>query len=395
MAISLVGQHMEGIPFSSIRRVFEKADKLAAQGVKVINFGIGRPDFDTPEHIKAEAKKALDQGRVHYTPNIGILELRQAIADSIKQYKKVDYDPNTQIMVTSGGQEAIYLSLRVFLNPGDEVLVPDPGYPQFTPATQLAGGCCIPMPLIAEQNYMPDLETIATQVTEKTKAMIVNSPHNPTGAVLDPDQLSQIAEFAKSHGLVIFSDDAYDRIVSTQAEYLSPAALPGMKDQTVIWGSLSKTYAMTGWRIGYIAAPAELIRAAVKMQQNVQLSTCSFSQAGAVAALNGPQECVEKMAAEFSRRRDIILDGISTAPGLSCPATPRGAFYAFVHHKVPGHDSQSLADLLLEKAGVAVIPGTPFGQGGQGYLRISYATSQANCQEGMARINDVMKTLVE
>ena len=384
---------MADIPFSSIRRVFERAARLASGGTRVINFGIGRPDFDTPDHIKAAAKRALDEGFVHYTPNVGVPALRQAIADSIQKYKQVPYNPETEIMVTAGGQQAIYLSLQAFLNPGDEILVPDPGYSQFVSSIRLAGGKALPMPLSAGNNFMPDLEAAGQLIGPHTRGIVVNSPHNPTGAVLDPDQLAEIGRFAEAHGLVIFSDEAYDRILYPNTDFRSPAALPGMKIRSVIWGSLSKTYSMTGWRIGYLAAPRDLITAAVKVQQNVQLSACSFAQAGAVAALNGPQECVDEMVAEFNRRREIILDGIELAPGLTCPAIPRGAFYVFVRHEAAGMDSVKLADYILDTAGVAMIPGTPFGERGEGFLRISYATSQTECKEGMTRIADVMKKL--
>jgi aspartate/methionine/tyrosine aminotransferase len=393
VSISLVGQHMADIPFSSIRRIFERAAKLASRGTEVINFGIGRPDFDTPEHIKAAAKKALDQGLVHYAPNTGIPELRRALADSIREYKHVKYDPDTEILVTAGGQEAIYLSLRAFLNPGDEILVPDPGYTQFASAIRLAGGKGIPMPLVADNNFMPDLAEATKLIRPKTRGIIINSPHNPTGAVLNPDQVDAIGNFARDYGLVVFSDEAYDRILYPGAKFKSPAALPNMKNQTAIWGSLSKTYAMTGWRIGYLAAPHKLIRAAIKMQQNVLLSACSFAQAGAVAALDGPQVCVDKMVLEFDRRREIILKGIEEIPCFYCPTKPRGAFYVFARHDSVGLDSKELADRILDKAGVAVIPGTPFGERGEGYLRISYATSQAACKEGMTRIAEVMQKL--
>ena len=384
---------MADIPFSSIRRVFERADRLAARGTKVINFGIGRPDFDTPEHIKAAAKGALDAGFVHYTPNSGVPALKQAIADSIRKYKQAAYDPETEIMVTGGGQEAIYLSLQAFLNPGDEILVPDPGYTQLTSSIRLAGGQALPVPLAAGDNFRPDLETAERLIGPQTRGIIVNSPHNPSGAVLDPDQVAEIGRFAETHDLVIFSDEAYDRIIFPGTVFSSPAALPGMKNRTVIWGSLSKTYAMTGWRIGYLAAPRELIAAAVRVQQNVLLSACSFAQVGAVAALNGPQTCVDEMVAEFNRRRQIILDGIALAPGLTCPTIPRGAFYVFVRHDSTGMGSAQLADYILDTAGVAVIPGTPFGKRGEGFLRISYATSPAECKEGITRIAEVMSKL--
>ena len=384
---------MADIPFSSIRRVFERAARLAAMGQKVINFGIGRPDFDTPAHIKSAAKQALDEGFVHYTPNLGIPRLRRAIADSIKKYKHVSYDPESEIMVTAGGQEAIYLSLEAFLNPGDQILVPDPGYTQLVSSIRLAGGEGVCMPLMTGENFMPDLDAAARLIGPRTRGIVVNSPHNPTGAVLAPGQIAALGRFAEAHGLIVFSDEAYDRIVFPGAEFSTPAALPGMKDRTVIWGSLSKTYAMTGWRIGYLAAPAELIAAAVRVQQNVLLSTCSCAQAGAVAALEGPQQCVEEMVTEFNRRREIILGGIGQAPGLECPTIPRGAFYAFVRHDTPGMDSATLADHVLDNAAVAVIPGPSFGQRGEGFLRISYAASRTECREGMARIAETMQKI--
>jgi aspartate aminotransferase/aminotransferase len=384
---------MAAIPFSSIRRVFDRAARLAAGGTKVINFGIGRPDFDTPDHIKTAAKRALDEGFVHYTPNSGIPDLRAAISATIEKYKRISYDPETEIMVTAGGQEAIYLSLKAFLDPGDEILVPDPGYTQLGSAIQLAGGNVLPMPLLAGNNFMPDLEAAGRRVGPQTRGIVVNSPHNPTGAVLAPEEIAAVGRFADAHDLVIFSDEAYDRILFSDTECCSPAALPGMRERTVIWGSLSKTYAMTGWRIGYLAAPAELIGAAVRVQQNVLLSVCSFAQAGAVAALNGPQTCVDEMVAEFSRRREIILEGIAQAPGLECPTVPRGAFYVFARHHVAGLDSVGLADYILDHAGVAIIPGTSFGQRGEGFMRISYAASQTDCREGMARMAEIMQQL--
>ena len=384
---------MADIPFAGIRKVFEKAAKLEAQGKKVIHFEIGRPDFDTPSHIKEAAKKALDKGFVHYTPNLGTLDLRQALSESLMKYKNLTYDPLTEIMVTAGGQEAMYLSLMALLEPGDEVLIPDPGYSQFTTCVRLAGGVAVPYPLLLEENSAPDLEAAEMLLSDRTRAIVVNSPHNPTGGVMTPQQVEGVSGFAKNYGLLLFSDDAYDRMVFEGSRFVSPASFPGMKDKTVLWGSLSKTYSMTGWRIGYLAAPADLVAGAVKMQQNVLLSVCSFAQAGAVAALQGSQECVETMVAEFERRRQVILDGLSHAPGLSALTDPRGAFYVFVRHETPEKDSSALADYLLDHGGVAVVPGTTFGEKGDGCFRISFATSYEDCKEGMERIARCMKEL--
>ena len=395
MALPWIANRMGEIPFAGIRSVFEKAARLEADGSKVIHFEIGRPDFDTPAHIKAAASKALREGMVHYTPNAGIQSLREALAESIEKHKGIHYDPSCEIMATAGGQEAMYLSLQAIIDPGDEILVPDPGFSQFNSCTKLAGGVPVSLPLLADQNFMPDLETAKKLVSKKTKAIIVNSPHNPTGAVITAKQTESICQFAVQHGLVVLSDEAYDRILFEDGDFISPAALPGMKQKTAIWGSLSKTYAMTGWRIGYLAGPKELIEAAVRIQQNLMLSICSFAQAGAVTALRGPQGCVNDMVAEFDRRRQVILTGIERSPGLSCPTIPKGAFYVFARHNVPGMDSKRLADYFLERGAVAVVSGTAFGARGEGFIRISYATAIEDCKEGMDRITGLMTQLTK
>jgi aspartate/methionine/tyrosine aminotransferase len=384
---------MADIPFAGIRKVLEKAAHLEERGRQVIHLEVGKPDFDTPEHIKAAAVAALAEGFVHYTPSMGIPALREALAESLQQYKGVHYDPETEIMATAGGQEAIFLSLRAFLNPGDEVLVPNPGFSQFFSCIKLTGGVPVSLPLRAYENFAPDLAAAQKLLTDRTRALIVNSPHNPTGSVLTVRQLEEICRFAAENDLVIFSDEAYDHMIYDGSRFFSPAGCKDMKRQTVIWGTLSKTYSMTGWRVGYIAAPKALISAAIKVQQNVMLSICSFAQAGAVAALKGDQACVTRMVDEFDNRRRIVLQGIENSPGLSCPAIPGGAFYVFAKHDVPGMTTSELADYLLDEGGVAVVPGTTFGTMGKGYLRISYATSSRNCKEGMERIAQAMAQL--
>jgi aspartate aminotransferase/aminotransferase len=393
MSFTFTSTKVAAIPFAGIRKVFEKAARLESKGAKVIHFEIGRPDFDTPEHIKQAAKLALDQGMVHYTPNAGIPALRKAMAASIKSYKKVEYDPMTEIMATSGGQEAMYLTLQAILNPGDEVLVPNPGYPQFTSCVTLCSAVPVPMALLPEDNFATDLDTAQQIVTSKTRAIIVNSPHNPTGSVLTRKQINALCRFAEKNDLLILSDEAYDRILYDN-DFISPAAVEGMKERTIIWGSLSKSYAMTGWRIGYIAAPAALVANTIKVQQNLMLSLCAFAQAGATAALEGPHDIVNDMTTQFRERRKIILDGIAGTPGLSCPTIPQGAFYVFAAHQVPGMNSEQLADRLLDETGVATVPGSCFGSNGEGFLRISYATSKAECMEGMARIKGFMSSLM-
>ncbi|MBF0232413.1 MAG: aminotransferase class I/II-fold pyridoxal phosphate-dependent enzyme, partial [Desulfamplus sp.] len=267
-------------------------------------------------------------------------------------------------------------------------------YPQFTSCVTMCGATPIPVPLVQENNFAPDLLAAQKLISQNTRAIIVNSPHNPTGGVLTRSQIIEICNFAEKNDLLIFSDEAYDRILYDN-EFVSPAAIDKMKKRTVIWGSLSKTYAMTGWRIGYIAAPAELVSNAIKVQQNLMLSLCSFAQAGAAAGLDGPQDVVDNMTSKFMERRRIILDGISDTPGLSCPVIPQGAFYVFVAHKVPGMNSEQLADRILDEVGVATVPGSYFGSKGEGFLRISYAASKEDCQEGMARIKNIMSLLMK
>ena len=391
MNSALVARKMAAIPFAGIRKVFEKANKLEAQGVKVIHFEIGRPDFDTPKHVKEAAKAALDRGEVHYAPNAGVPALRRAIAMRLKEDKGLEYDPEKEIIITAGGQEALYLSLSSILDDGDEVLVPNPGFGPFYSAVRLAGGVPVGVAMRADKNYALDLGAAQQAMTPRTRAMIVNSPNNPTGGVLTKEEMLKVAAFAAENGLLLISDEAYDRMLYDGLVHYSPAGFPGMRERTIVCGSLSKTYAMTGWRIGYIAAPEEVVYAAVRLQQNVLLSLCTFAQMGAIAALTESQQCVADMMAEFARRRKLVLEMLAKIPGLELTAVPEGGFYVFPRITVPNVPSAKLADYLLEKAGVAVVDGASFGSEGDGYLRLSYATSFENCQEGLERIAAAME----
>lgn len=394
MEASFIAHRMKDIPFAGIRQVIVKATDLEAAGKRIIHFEVGRPDFDTPAHIKAATVKALEDGRVHYAPNIGIPELRRAVAEYIRHYKNVDYDPETEIIIAAGGQGGMCLALQATLNNGDEVLVPNPGFELFFSCIRLAGGVPVSLPHTEKTGFAPDMDSAEALVTERTRGIIVNSPHNPSGAVLNDAQLQAICRFAEKHNLLIFSDEAYDRLLYDGQPFLSPAALPGMKNRTLIIGSLSKTYSMTGWRIGYLTAPRDIMGAVVRVQQNVMISLCTFIQIGAVAALNESQVCVADMVTEFSKRRDVILKGIADSPGLTCPVKPQGAFYVFAKHHVPGMNSVQVADYLLEHDGVAVVPGTIFGSQGEGFLRISFARSLDDCKEGMDRIAHGMEDLL-
>lgn len=391
MSISpMIANRLDTIPYAGIRKVFQRANELETQGKKIIHFEIGRPDFDTPSHIKEAAKSALDRGQVHYAPNNGIPALREALAMSLKADKALCYDMEKEIMVTAGGQEALYLTFLSLLNAGDEVIMPDPSFGPFALAVQLAGGVPIKIPLKPEQNYAYDLVAAKQALSPRTKAIIVNSPHNPTGGVLTAEQVKLVADFALVNDLILISDEAYDKMVY-ESNFISPASLPGMKERTVICGTLSKTYAMTGWRVGYIAAPEAVIGAAVRLQQNIMLSLCTFAQHGAVAALTSSQDCVDTMMLEFARRRTLVVEMIDQIPGLVLEGIPQGAFYAFPRIILPHVTSAQVADYLLNTAGVAVVDGLAFGEGGNGHFRLSYAVSYENCRIGLERIAEAMR----
>lgn len=390
--VPVIADRLTQIPFAGIRKVFQRANELEAQGQKIIHFEIGRPDFDTPPHIKEAAKLALDEGHVHYAPNGGILALREALAMRLKADKQLDYNPENEIMVTAGGQEALYLTFLGLLNPGDEVIIPDPSFGPFALGIQLAGGVPVKVALDPASNFSYDFAAAKRALSPRTKAILVNSPQNPTGGFLTKEQLKQVADFALENDLILISDEAYDQLVY-EGTFISPASFPGMKDRTIVCGTLSKTYAMTGWRIGYIAASEAIIGAAIRLQQNIMLSLCTFAQHGAVAALTGPQDCVESMVQEFSRRRLLVLDMLKQIPGLELTGIPKGAFYAFPRITLPQVTSAQVADSLLNQAGVAVVDGLAFGEGGNGHIRISYAVSYDDCRIGLERIGEAMRTL--
>ncbi len=396
MTISgMVGKRIEKVPFGGIRKAVEKANELSARGVKVIHFEIARPDFDTPAHIKEAAKQALDRGMVHYAPNAGIPALRQALAAQIEEQKGLRYHPEKEIMVTAGGQEAIYLSLLCVLDPGDEVLIPDPGFGTFRWTVHLTGGVPVAVDLVPADDFAFDLESAARLITPKTRAMLVNSPHNPSGSVLTGEQVQKLAAFAARHNLIVVSDESYDHMTYEGRAHYSVASCPGMRERSIICGSLSKTYAMTGWRIGYMAAPEAVVAAATRAQQNVLLSLCTFAQMGAIAALTQSQASTTEMLKEFGRRRKLVLDLLQRVPGLEMENVPYGAFYLFPKITVPCVSSAELADYLLEKAGIAVVDGSVFGRNGNNHIRISYSCSYENCQEGMERLAEAMTKLAK
>ncbi len=376
---------MELVPFSGIRKVFERAKALEREGRPVIFLETGRPDFDTPAHIKEAAKRALDAGRVHYTSNYGIPELRSAIAEKLERDNGLRYDPESEILVTVGAAEAIFDAFLAFLDPGDEVLFPEPSWLNYAAAARLAGAIPVPMPMREANGYQIDPEEVRKLITPRTRLMVVVSPHNPTGAVQSPEVLQSLAELAVAHDLLVISDEIYERIVYDGLVNLSPASLPGLRERTITINGFSKAYSMTGWRLGYAAAPKDLIQAMNRVHQYNVACACSFAQDGAVAALRGPQDCVAAMVAEFRRRRDLVVPAINAVEGLSC-LNPGGAFYVWVNVARLGVPAEDFSTRLLEGAYVSSVPGTVFGPSGEGYVRLSYANSYERLEEAMRRI---------
>ncbi|MEW6232181.1 MAG: pyridoxal phosphate-dependent aminotransferase [Chloroflexota bacterium] len=383
---------MAGVPFSDIRVIFERATYLEKEGVPVIHMELGRPDFDTPPHVKIAAERALEQGLVHYTSNYGLLELRQAVARKLQRDNGLDYDPDGEIAVTVGVSEAIFSIMSAFLDQGDEVIVPGPSWLNYLRIPAMMGAQVVPLPLPAENGFQLEPEMLEKAITPLTKMLVLISPHNPTGAVLQKKTLESVAALVQQHDILVVSDEIYEKIIYDGQEHVSIAALPGMKERTFLLNGFSKAYSMTGWRLGYVATDRELMGPLIRVHQYVTACATSFAQAGGVQALNGPQDCVAQMVAEFQRRRNLVVNALNRMPGLACHM-PQGAFYAFADISAFGLSGPELALYLLEKGGVAVVPGEAFGDHGRGYLRISYANSYDQLSEGLERMGRALARL--
>jgi aspartate/methionine/tyrosine aminotransferase len=372
---------------SGIRRIFEAAGALEREGATIAHLEIGRPDFDTPGHIKAAAIDALQSGRVHYTPNAGIPELRAAIAEKLWRDNGLRVDPDRGIVVTVGAKESVFMCLYGLLDPGDEILVPTPVWPDYLDTTKVVGAVPVEVPLRPERGYQPDPADLAAAVTPRTKALVIHSPHNPTGAVTDEATLRAVAETAAEFDLLVIADEIYEKLIY-DGVHVSIASLPGMCERTVTINGFSKAYSMTGWRLGYVAGPPALIAPLLKVHQVTTTCATSFAQWGGVAAYRGDQGCVAEMTAEFARRRALVADALRAMPGITL-VPPRGAFYAFPDVRALGMPDVELAELLLREAHVATVPGSTFGRSGEGHLRISYAAGYdilAAALERMARV---------
>lgn len=371
--------------------VLAKAKELEKQGREIIHLEIGEPDFDTPEHIVEAGCRALRNGETHYTPAAGIPELREAIAADVSESRNVSVAPE-QVVVTPGGKPIMFFTILSLVEEGDEVLLPNPAFPIYESMVNFVGGVPVPVPLRQENEFRFDLDEFRSGLSERTKLVILNSPANPTGGVLTSEDLSGLAEILRERpDIFVLSDEIYARLLY-ETSFASITSQPGMNpdERTIILDGFSKTYAMTGWRLGYGVMPGWLADQIAKLQVNSNSCTNAATQYAGLEALTGPQDSVRAMREEFRIRRNLIVSGLNELPGVEC-IMPQGAFYAFPRISNTAEDTDALADLLLEKAGVACLSGTGFGKYGEGHLRFSYANSQENISRALGRIGEVIK----
>jgi aspartate aminotransferase len=386
---SIFADRMKTLGTETAFEVLAKAKALEKQGKDVVHLEIGEPDFDTPKNIKDAAEKALKASYTHYTPSAGMPELRQAIAEYISETRKLDVKPE-EVVVTPGGKPIMFFSILALVNPGDEVLYPNPGFPIYESLINFVGAKPVPIPLKEENEFSLDPEYVKKMITKKTKMIILNSPENPTGGVVTREQLKVIADCIKDRDdAFVLSDEIYSRIIY-EGKHESITQFPGMKEKTIILDGFSKTYAMTGWRLGYGVMRKDLAEKVAQLMTNSNSCTNAFVQLAGVEALKGPQKDAEKMVAEFKKRREVIVDGLNNIKGITCKK-PHGAFYVFPNITGTGMDCRKLGDHLLYNAGVAVLPGTSFGKFGEGYLRLSFANSIENIKKALDRIEKSLK----
>ena len=384
--------NMLNVPFSGIRMVSEIAQKMRRDGIDVIELTMGRPDFDTPSHIKDAAIKALQDGHVHYTSNYGLFDLREAVSIKTKTQNNVLYDPNDEIVITSGACEAIFSTMAAFLNPGDEVIVPTPIWGTYLAIPHILGAKVVEVPLKEENGFSLAPQEIEKYITSRTKMIIVVSPNNPTGCITKEEDLKGIAALAEKYNLLVLSDEIYEHLIYTGEKHISIASYSGMRHRTVVVNGFSKAYSMTGWRLGWLCAERNLVSSIVRTHQNIIACASSFVQYAGIAALKGPQDCVQMMREEFNKRRLFLLRSIANMPKISC-ISPSGAFYMFINIKQMNMTSMEAAKFFLEKAQIAIVPGSAFGAGGEGYLRLAYSTSMKQLTKAVERMNDALASL--
>lgn len=385
--MTMIADRIKNVKDSGTMRMKELAGQKKAEGKKIISFTVGEPDFDTPKHIVEAAKKALDEGKTRYLDGPGLPALREAIAKRSKENNGIPCE-TSNVMVTPTKQ-AIFMTIMATLNPGEEVIMPDPAWVSYEPGAALAGARAVPAVTKEESEFRVLPETVAELITPKTKMILLNSPSNPCGSVATKDDIKGIADLAKDHDLVVLSDEVYEKILFDGGKHYSIAAEPGMFDRTVTISGFSKTYAMTGWRLGWLVAPKPLFKAIGKIQQHSITHATTFAQYGGLAALTASQDCVSSMVKEFGERRDLIMRLMKDIPQLHCDK-PKGAFYVFPRYEGK-MSSEEMALFLMDKAEVALTGGAAFGGAGEQHLRISYATGKKNIEEGMSRLKKALE----
>lgn len=384
---SYISNRVATLKPSGIRKFFD----VAATMKDVLSLGIGEPDFDTPKPVVEAGIRSLERGETHYTSNAGLFELRKALSEHIEQRYGVSYDPATEIIITVGGSEALYLSATALLNPGQEMLIPTPCFVSYQAEAILAGGAAVEIPSTMEQNFELDPRALEAAITPQSKAILLGFPNNPTGAVATRETLTEVARIAEEHDLVVVSDEIYDRLVYGDHKHVCFPSIPGAKARTLLLGGFSKDYAMTGWRIGYACGPANIIQGLVRIHQYTVMSAPSTSQHAAIVALKEGEPYVEKMVAEYDRRRRLIVSGLNE---IGLPTfEPKGAFYAFPKVSGTGLDDETFATRLLNEEHVAIVPGNAFGAGGEGFCRASYATAYGKIETALERIRRFVNRL--
>jgi aspartate aminotransferase len=386
---SFIAARVRDMAPSPTLAVSDKARALKAQGIDVIDLGGGDPDFITPEHIRKAAADAMNAGETHYVASPGIPPLRKAIAAKLKADNGIDVDPMTEVLVTPGGKASLFQAMLALVEPGVDVLVLEPAWVSYVPMIEIAGGRAIPVALDPDDNWRVTTDRLEAAVTSETRAILVNSPNNPTGRVLDRAELEAICALAIQHDLLVFTDEMYEKILYNGHEHVSLATFPGMHERTLTFNGLSKAYAMTGWRLGYVAGPKAFMDEIAKVHSHSVTCATSFAQFGGVAALTGPQEFIGEMVTAWDRRRRNVANGLNAVKGVSCPLV-EGAFYAFADIRGTGMDSMAISDKLLQEAHVAVTPGVAFGAAGEGHIRLSFATSDDALEKAVQRIGDCL-----
>jgi aspartate aminotransferase len=386
---AFIASRVQNLAPSPTLAVSDRARQLKAQDIDVIDLGGGDPDFITPEHIRQAATDAMNAGETHYVASAGLPGLRQAIAAKLLRDNGIEVDPNGGVIVTPGGKQALFEATLAFVEPGVDVLIPEPAWVSYGPMVELAGGIPVPVTLDPDDNWRLTPQKLAAALTPATRILLINSPNNPTGRVLDDTELAAVAAFAQAHDLLVFTDEMYEKILYDGHRHTSIATLPGMAERTLTFNGLSKAYAMTGWRLGYVAGPRPFMEQIEKVHSHSVTCATSFVQSAGIIALNGPQEFIGEMVTAWDRRRRDLAAGLNQIKGISCPLV-EGAFYAFADVRGTGLTSTQAAELFLQEAHVAVTPGIAFGAAGEGHVRLSFATSDDALAQAVDRLGGVL-----